>query len=242
MGKLEDERYRLVVKDNELIQKCSYNLTVNQYKVIAYVISKIKPTDTEFKWIEIDVSDYCEMCGIDRNHFYTELKDMIDNLDNKTFWVETYEKVFKFRWFSEVEVIKGGGKIRVLLNSNLNKYLLNLQRKFTYYELINILVLKSMYAIRLYELFKSYEFQHSVTFETEELKRLLDATNYKNFYNFKVRCLEVAVNEINKFTDLNISYEFEKKGKKVIAIKFKIIRKEVSDLLISIQNTKDRIG
>ena len=242
MKNIESERNQLVVKDNDLIQKARYNLTVNQQKILAYLISKIKPTDKELQKYEISIQNFCELCGINKEHFYTEIRDIVDNLDNKAFWVETKEKIFKFRWFSEFEIIKGSGKIYIVLNSNIKKYLIELKENFTQYELYNILALRGKYTIRLYEYFKSYSFLHEKKIEINELKKILQAENYINFKDFRNRVLEKAIEEINEYTDINVSYTTENKGRKIIALTFYIKRKEPMDRYISYTNTIDKIN
>ena len=233
---LFDQRNHIVVKDNDLV-RARYNLTVNQQKIIAYIISLIKPEDKEMKMYEISISDYCELCGIEKDYFYQDIKDVIDNLDSKSFWVETDQKVFKFRWISEIEIIKRSGKVRLMLNSNLKKYLLDLKEKFTTYELYNILALKSKYSIRMYELFKSYSFQGKIRIDLEELKQLLYAENYKDYRGFRRRVIEPAINEINEFTDLEVSFDPITKGKKIIALEFTIKRKGTMESAQSYMNT-----
>ena len=242
MKNIESERNQLVVKDNDLIRKARYNLTVNQQKIIAYLISKIKPSDTELKKYEISIQDFCELCGIQKDHFYSEIKDIVDNLDNKTFWVETKEKIFKFRWFSEFEIIKGSGKINITLNSNIKGYLIDLKENFTQYELYNILALRGKYTIRLYEFFKSYSFMHEKKVEINELKNVLQAEHYINYKDFRNRVLDKAVKEINEYTDIEVSYTTENKGKKVIALTFYIKKKEPLDQYISYTNTIEKIN
>lgn len=237
-----EERNQLIIKDNELIRKAKYNLTVNQQKIIAYLISKIKPTDTELKKYEISIQDFCRLCGIDNNHFYTEIKTIVDNLDNKTFWVDTKEKIFKFRWFSEVEIIKESGTINIQLNSNIKKYLIDLKEDFTQYELYNILALRSKYSIRLYEWFKSYSFLKEKTIEINELKYILEAECYTNFKDFRNRVIDKAINEINEYTDLITSYKAIYKGKKVVKLIFYIQLKPPLDRYGSYLHTVETIN
>ena len=234
---INSERDRLVVKDNELIRKARYNLTVNQQKIIAYVVSKIKPTDKEFTKYEISIQDFCAVCGIDKAYFYSEIKEIIDNLDNKAFWVETEEKIFKFRWFSEVEIIKGSGKINIILNSKIKNYLLELQENFTQYELYNILALKGKYSIRLYEWFKSYSFMKEKKIELEKLKHILEAEKYKEFKAFRRRVIEPAIKEICNYTDLEVSYERVTTGRIVTDLIFHIRFKEPLERYGSYINT-----
>ena len=49
-----------VVKGNELIQKAKSDLTVVELKLISYVVSLIKPTDSEFQ--KYETSLYVTVC------------------------------------------------------------------------------------------------------------------------------------------------------------------------------------
>ena len=239
---IEGERNQIIVKDNELVRKARYNLTVNQQKLIAYIVSKIRPTDTELMKYEISIQDFCLVCGIDKTYFYSEIKEIIDNLDNKAFWVETKEKIFKFRWFSEVEIIKGSGKVNLLLNSNIKKYLLQLHENFTQYELYNILALKGKYSIRLYEWFKSYSFKKEEQVEIDKLKYILEAENYKDYKSFRRRVLEPAIKEINEYTDLEVSFDKILEGKKVKELIFYIRFKDPMERYGSYIHTLDELN
>lgn len=236
------DRSRIIVKDNELIQKARYDLTVNQQKIIAYIISLIKPTDQELQKYEISISDFCELCGINKSKFYTEIKVIVDNMDSKSFWVETEEKIFKFRWFSEVEIIKGSGKVNIQLNSNIKKYLIGLSESFTQYELYNILALKSKYSIRLYEWFKSYSFLREKQVDLAELKYILEAEKYIDFKSFRRRVIDPAITEINQYTDLEVAYSKVTKSKTVTGLIFNIRFKEIMERYGSYLQTIEEIN
>lgn len=242
MNDIELKQNQLVVKHNDLIQKSKYNLTATQQKLIAYVISLIKPTDKEFKKYEISIADFCELCGIDKNHFYNEFTAIIDDLDSKSFWVKTDEKIYKFRWFLKAEYLYKKGKVRVILDDDMKKYLLELTQNFSKYELYNILALKSKYSLRIYELFKSYAYQKKKEFDITELKEMLFATHYVNFKDFRNRVLDKAVNDINYYTDLSVSYETRMKGKKVVSIIFFIETKKNLDGYLAYRNTIEEIN
>lgn len=244
MNEIKKDRSLLVVKHNDLIQKVSYNLTAIEQKLIIYVISKIKANDKELDKIEIKVDDFCTVCGIDKTYFYSEFKETIDSLDNKSYWIQTDKKIFKFRWFSEAEYIYGEGKVRILLNTNLNQYLINLKKNFTEYEIYNILMLKGKHSIRLFELFKSYSYMHYISFKIDEFRKILciDTVTYKNFNNLKVKVLDKAIAEINKYTELEVEYKAIRKGRKVIEIAFYIKRKEMLDSYTSYKNAIDKIN
>ena len=108
-------------------------------------------------------------------------------------------------------------------------FLFDLKQRFTEYRLIQILGMKSAYSVRLYELMKSYAHQKSKTFDIDELKRLLmvdGIESYNRFPDFRRYVLEIALKEINLLTDLNVSFETIKRGRKVEKVKFRIDAKE----------------
>lgn len=236
------ERTQLVVKSNDLIQRARYNLTSTQQKLLAYIISKIKPTDTEFTEYEIKIENFCKLIGINKAWFYKEFIKLVNDLDSKSFWIETDKEIYKFRWFADTRYLKGKAAIKVTLSKTLKEYLIGLKKQYTKFELYNILALSSKYSIRLFELFKSYSYQYQKEFDIDNLKELLFATNYKNFNDFQKRVLKNAIEEINKYTELTVNYKTICKGKKVISIRFYIIKKEINDSYISYINTVNKIN
>lgn len=237
-------RENLVVKDNLLIQKTKFNLTATEQKLICYVISLIKPTDKVLDKYTISINDFAQLCGINPKNVYKEFRKMIDDLDEKTAWLTMGDKTFKFRWFSEAEYVEKQGKVRLMLNSNMKQYLIDLSHSFTQYELYNILALKSKYSIRLYELFKSYSYQHTKDFDIDELKEILGAENYKVNQDFKRRVLDKAIEEINTYSDLNVEYVAKAEGKqhRISKIIFIITRKKTYEGYIAYQKTIDEIN
>ena len=49
---------------------------------------------------------------------------------------------------------------------------------------------------------------------------------YKSYTMIRKRVLDVAVEEINSKTDIEITFETEKKGRKIIALNFKMFLKK----------------
>ena len=65
-------------------------------------------------------------------------------------------------------------------------------------------------------------------FELEKFRDQLgvELGEYKRMGNFKLRVLDLAVQEINEKTDIKVSYEQVKKGRTIIGFKFKVLDKE----------------
>ena len=61
----DDRRQRnmTIKKANELIQKCRFQLTLVQNKIITYLVSQIHEDDPEDKVYEFPIADFCRVCG-----------------------------------------------------------------------------------------------------------------------------------------------------------------------------------
>jgi len=226
---LVETRDYQVVKANDLIQKSRFQLSAQEQKIVLYLISKIKPGDKEFQGYSFEIMEFCHLCGIetDQGRTYKHLKNTLQKLRDKSFWIKQDNgSETLFAWIDGVTISPKSGTVSIRLNENIKPYLLELQQKFTHYSLIYILGMRSQYAIRLYELLKSYEFRGRWQVEIEELKNMLSAENYKLFGNFKQKVLDIALREIENLTDIDVSYEIIKKGRKFAEIEFIIKQKE----------------
>lgn len=227
--KISKSRDYQVVKANELIQKTRHGLTVQEQKSLAYVISMIKPTDNVLQEYEFNIQNFCKVCEIDYNNGgnYTYVKKTLKNLSDKSFWIELEDGTETLcRWVNKVWCNKRSGKARIRLDDDLAKYLIGLSKQFTQYELINTLPMKSQYSFRIYELMKSYAFARQKIFELEYLKKKLMAETYDRYFDFRRKVLDVAMDEINRYTDLEVSYEPLKQGKKITEIMFSIKKRD----------------
>jgi plasmid replication initiation protein len=257
-SEIEEQATNTVAKSNDLMQRATFNLTATEQKFIAYIISLIKPEDKELQFYNVKVSDFAQLCGYNPKSVYADFKALIEKIDDKCFWLTLgtgkNEVSFRFRWFSEAKYYKTKGVIRVLLNSEIKKYLLDLisQGNYTQYDLYNVLGLKSKYSIRLYELLKSYAYKGEILYKTQELKTLLGAETYKNFYDFRERVLKRSTQEINLYTDLEISFtlydkdgnpiEDNPKGKTTKSVSFSIKKRDIEQTYLIYRKTIDEIN
>lgn len=256
-AEIDEQRTNVVAKSNDIIQNATFNLTATEQKLIAYVISLIKPGDKELQFYDMKIADFAQLCGYNPKNVYSDFKEMIESLDNKRTWLTIktgkHDTTFLFRWFSEAKYVSSG-TIRVLLNSEIKKYLLDLiaQGNYTQYDLYNILGLKSKHSIRLYELLKSYAHKGEITYSVADLKGLLGAESYGSIANFYNRVLGKAVNEINLYTDLDITCILRDKngvkignepnGKRVSNISFGIKKKDLEQSYVVYRKTIDEIN
>lgn len=224
-----------VFKRNDMIQKGRHELSLQEQRCVLYAISKIKPEDSVFQEYTFELSDFYRLCGLQKES-YTELKAILIGLKQKTWWVETAPDVEStVSWFNKVRTNKKSGTVTVRFDDDMMPYLLELSKQdafYTHYQLKYVLPMKSQYAIRLYELLKSYQRNnYEWFFEIDALKKQLNCENYKDFYDFRRWVLEPAVAEINEFTDIKIAWEPVKERRKVVRVTFYMVGKKKTALL-----------
>ena len=239
-------RENYVTKSNEIIQKSRYSLNLREQKLVLYLISMIKPNDTEFHEFEISVKRFCDICGIDERSGknMSGIKESIKTLADKSMWIQKSEKNQTLvRWIAKATINIGSDIIVIRLDDDLKPYLLQLKNNFAQYQLLNIVTLKSKYAVRLYELMESVHYNEFKPFtyefpSVEQLTKQLDAENYKRYADVKRRVLLPAIEEINESTDKLLSFAERKRGRQVTGIQLTIETKNTIDRL----NTYSKIS
>lgn len=234
-----NERGKKVRKANELIQKARYSLTLQQQKIVLYLIAQISPIDSEFKTYELGISDFCRVCGIENagGKDYADLRRQIKAIADKSMWLQLEDGTSQalVRWIESPVIRTHSGIVELKLNEALRPYLLQLKSNFTQYDLIYTLQFKSKYSIRLYELVCSIHYheldEYKRRFSLDELRKLLDCETYTEYKAFRRRVLQVAIDEINEWSDKTLSFEPLKKGRYVVGVELTIRTKEILDRL-----------
>jgi len=233
---INKERGHLVVKRNDLIQKSRHQLSLQEQKIMLYLISRIKPDDANFMEQVFTIQEFCRFCGMDETSGknYSDIKDAIGKLRSRFVWVKNDDgSETTVGWITTATINEHSGVIRLKLDEGLKPFLLLLTDHYTIYEIRHILAMTSKYSIRLYELLRSYAYKGHVAFEIDELKRLLDAENYKLNGHFKVEVLDTALPEINKYTDITVTYSFQKEGRRYSHVCFELGRKDTFDRFVA---------
>lgn len=224
---------QMVVKSNDLIQKSRFDLSLQEQKIILYLISQIMPNDEEFKLYEFSIQDFCKICGIDHTSGgnYADLKKAIKEISDKSIWINIdADQETLLRWIEKPYLNKRSGTIKIRLDEDMKPFLLQLKKNFTAYELIFTLRFRCKYSTRLYELVSSIHYRtletYTKSYTIEELQRIMGAETYKTWQAFKERSLIPAVTEINRYSNKNVSYEVIKKGRSVVGVELTVSSKD----------------
>ena len=240
----------MIAKSNDMIRNSRYNLTVMEQKIVMYLFSKIKPEDTDLTEYQFEIKNFCDVCGIDyaNGGNYQYVKSVIKGLRDKSFWIEVEGTEILCSWIRKASLNKGTGRGIMKLDETILNHAIGLIKKgnFTQFMMIYTLPMKGQYSRHLYEILKSREFEINqynkefVTYEVAELKRILMA-DYKEYYDFKRKVLDYALEEINEYSDLQVTYEeikikTGKRGRQPIgSLRFFIKSRDVFDITITKQ-------
>lgn len=242
MSNLEEEKNELIVKkSNRLIQNVINHCNYYQNKILFALLGKYNKEirSENDSTIEISISELCELLGykekagninsnivqalIDFRKSGVDIACEDENGNLKYLGISFFKSITvennicKFQWNDELAK-------RGLLGKKIEQYYL-LEKEY--------LQLKSVYTQLIYEWLsahKNYEKRYGSKpeIEIEELKRMLeiqDSKTYAEFKEFNKKIIKKSIDEINKVTKLEVSYETKKMGRKVISIVFSIQEK-----------------
>lgn len=218
----------IVTKSNFLVQS-HYALSLEEQRLIIILASMVQPNDSEFKVYTLRIKDINDFLGIKTNAKYEILRNITKKLIGNVFEVINQDGTCtQVSWLSSATYKFNGdnGTVTLSFDNRLKPYMLNLKKYFMTYRIKDVLGLKSKYAMRLYEILKSYCYKNQLIkkIELKELKNMLGIkeNEYKRFYDLDKRVLKVAEKEINAKTNINFSYDPKKVGRYINEIEFTI--------------------
>lgn len=229
------DKNTLVVKSNALIQT-SYRLTANEQKIILACISQVRRDEpiTDQVMYTISASDFSRIYGTNLAPTYRDLKTAALKLKRREVRItqETNGKgkrkeILITSWVQSIKYSEGSGEVKLRFNHDILPYLAELNECFTSYSLSNIVKMSSTYGVRIYEILMQWIAVGEREVSIEWLKDiLLLQDKYKTMCNFKARVLDPAIKDINKNSDIQVTFTQRKTGRKVTHLKFKFSLKE----------------
>jgi len=228
---------RLVIKQGDKLSFAQYTLSLTEAKFLAFVMAQIDMNDTEFKEYSIKVSDIAELTNAEQNE--TRLKKFAKTFQGKVITLDSPNGDFTtFNWWHHITYVKGEARFLVQLHDYMKPLLLTFSSHFGKSSLLYISQMEKLYTPRFYYMLCSYQAQYKNELELEVIELMNILQVKKSFRNpktgyghFKQKILTPAVEEINKITNLNLTFlESQKIGKKVTHIRFEFTKK-VKDLL-----------
>ena len=222
----------LVVKSNRLVE-ASYRLTEVEMQIILYAIcrSRIEARELSPDYpLTIRAVEFAQQFGTNPAMVYVQLKKAMDTLFARHLVIHDVDEetgkpeTIKIRWINEASYVDGAGNIKLIFSRRIIPFISRLEGDFTPYLLKQIGRMTSVYAVRLYELLLQYLKFGKREISIVWLKDALQITGYDALKDLKRRVIDVAVDQINKYSDINVSYTNIKTGRAITGFMFTITR------------------
>ena len=220
----------LEVKKSEAIVKARYKLSPLAIKFISVIISNLRRSDDINEEYVLKVKDFRELTGQKTKRIYELIDEALNDLLKNPLTIplgDEKNSILKANWVSGA--IYNDGEVRFMIYPKLRPFLLEVKERFLKYRLENILLLKSSYSIRIYEILKDWLEMYSrygskaeKIISLNELREMLEIPKSYRFNNIKTQILNKAKQELEKHTDIIFEYEEIKTGRKVTHLKFLI--------------------
>lgn len=221
----------LVVKDNALIQS-GYSLSLVEARLILLAIVEARETGqglTAESYLEIHASHYADKFQVTIKTAYEALSDAAQTLFQRQVTLYTIDAASQkpekqvIRWVSGIAYVDDMAKVKVRFSPDVVPLITRLERNFTSYELERVSALRSAYAVRLYELLIQWRsVGKTPMFELQKFREQMGVEDheYVLLHNLKTRVLDLAIEQINQHTDIQVSYAQYKQGRTVIGFSF----------------------
>ena len=220
----------LVTQSNNLVE-ARYTLSKNEQLILCAMISFINPEDKEFLTYKTSISQFSELLAIDKKSSMREIDIIVSRLLSRVITLETPNGWEKFQWVSYAKVDKKEDFLLLRFHDHLKPYLLDLKQRFTSFRLGEVVDLKSIYSIRIYQLLRDYHGRNKsdFTYELSDFRAIVLGNGSKkyinSFKNFRVNILEKSRKELDEKSNLSFSFETIRVGRKIGRIKFLITKK-----------------
>lgn len=213
-----------------IIVKQIYSLTVEDQRVINYLVATgiDHTTKTLPPVVRGEVAEIAKLCGITTGgEMYKAVKKAIINLMGNIiqFIDPTDGRPVISTWLSQAKYFEGEGYFEVSFPPILRSVLTDLSKNRTEFDLQILLGLGGgAYALRLYQIAKSWQSVGGWTTSIDELRSQLGIKTgtFAAVGSLKQKVIDYSLKSINKKSDIRVSYIQGNKGKKWTHIKFVI--------------------
>ena len=218
-----------VVKSNQVIE-ASYQLSAVEQRIVLAAISRIPKNQpiTDDELYPVSINELRQL-GVHEKTAYRDLKEGINRLYERSINLSIDDKSIKMRWVQEIQFLDSQSVIGIRFSKPILPFISNLSREFTKYALSDIAGINSGYGIRIYELLVQYRQIGKREISVESLRTMLElGKKYPLFADFKKRVIDTAIDQINEYSPLKVTYEQKKTGRKVTHIIFSFKEKSKS--------------
>ncbi|HHW7475245.1 TPA: replication initiation protein [Mannheimia haemolytica] len=212
-----------ISKANTFVE-ASYSMTLDEMRVLSLTLGVFNPENPK-RGFDLTVADFCKhFPDVNPEIAYVQVQKAIRKISSRWMTLQNDENILhEVAFITDRIYFKKEGRFYIEFHEKLLPYIAHLKQKYTEYQLVNIGAFTSTHAIRLYELCSQYRDTGWRQTSVDDLKDWLQVSDkYPRYNNFNQWVLIPAITEINAKSDLLVSVEPIKRGRKITALKFTI--------------------
>ena len=190
-SKKQDKQYNsLVKKSNVAIRKARYTFSLQQQKILCYLITHLSENDTHETPKKFDIKTFFDFMEVNSKS-YERVRDNLKAIRDKSWFIMMPDGTeTSVSFLTKVKTDKRSGTATVFFDPDILPMLQHLKSEYTQYKLYYIMTMKSQYSIRIYELLKSVAGKTSWYFDIDELRKIfMCEKSYNRVNDFKKRVL-----------------------------------------------------
>jgi plasmid replication initiation protein len=232
MSKVLNSKTPKLYKGKKLNTANFGNFGHNDYQIFLHLVSKIGGVDEYGKYLQphelqrehvLTAKEFSEVFNANIDNSYKSLYKACKKLMKTSIILEKIElnEIWEINVCSTAKYNKKHGCITVKFTDDIMPYLAQVRKKFVLYNLKEVANFGSLYTTRLYELIQEFKETGWMLKSVDQLRNVFAVGNsFKKYNDFKRYTFEHACKEINDNYDIDLRFEEEKKGRKVVAVKF----------------------
>nr|WP_298059893.1 replication initiation protein [uncultured Halomonas sp.] len=218
----------ITLKKSNAVIAAKYRLSPNEQRVMYAILMQLRsdeePTDQKFYFVNADdivledgareTSKFNTLRRVCTTLYKREIS--ITGVPNGASNIDTIP-LLETRWIqSKATYFEGEGRIGLRLTHDILPFISQLRRDFTRLPRNALMAMTSSHAQRIFEMLMQFRDTGLFKISVADLRYRLDlVTEYKEFYHFKKRVIEVAVKQINEHAGINVAVQYKKKGRAV---------------------------
>lgn len=157
--------------------------------------------------------------GKNRKRFINSMVNVNSKIIKLFYKIETDDAITMFTLFNKFKLDLKNDTLLVQINEDFSFLLNDLVGKFTKFELIDFVKLKSSYSKNMFKLLKQWESKKEKEFSLDELRDLLCVPTSYNNSKFNEKVLKPILTELPEFFP-NFKMDKKRNGKKIIGYSF----------------------
>lgn len=246
---------QIIAQHNDLIKSVA-DMRKTSMKIFELAVGSLDSPKAQQRQVTIKKNIIFDILGQKGNSRNNHLRDALKDLQhNAVFHLmpskENGKKEVLISPISKIEWSEDEDYISLYFTPEILPYITLLKKNFTQYKLEYIANMESKHSIVLYKMFSMYYNQYNYyrnkgnrrqdqvekfrnpKLSIKELREQTGTTDkyVKRFGDFKSKVLDRAINEINAKTDLNVTYEKIRSGRRISDIQFHI-KKKATDAFV----------